>query len=174
MVITDKGSFLIKARGGAVESPYGLQPLSHVKVPPRFPHVFALEVHNPHDTNLRVVEAVSSDQFVQLAAAPSAGEERDDVFFKRDESTGAQPPGESDPRRRDVSKTSSGRRVRERRASRLSASLSGSRVGGGGSRYDELEGLRGELLNASTLFVPTIDTSGVLFSDDDETFDASW
>ena len=174
MVITDKGSFLIKARGGAVESPYGLQPLSHVKVPPRFPHVFALEVHNPHDTNLRVVEAVSSDQFVQLAAAPSAGEERDDVFFKRDESTGAQPSGESDPRRRDVSKTSSGRRVRERRASRLSASLSGSRVGGGGSRYDELEGLRGELLNASTLFVPTIDTSGVLFSDDDETFDASW
>ena len=82
MAVTDKGSFLIKGRGVAVESPYGLQPLDNIRVPPRFPHVFALEVHNPHDTPLRVVEAVSSDQFVQLAAAPVAGADADAVFFR--------------------------------------------------------------------------------------------
>ena len=177
MVITDKGSFLIKGRGVAVESPYGLQPLANVRVPPRFPHVFALEVHNPHDTPLRVVEAVSSDLFVQLAAAPAAGADADAVFFNplEPETRSDADPGTdaADRGPRSASSASDSHRRRasargshERRASTAS--------GGGGSPFCELEALRGERLNASTLFAPTIDTSGALFAEDDETFDASW
>ena len=177
MVITDKGSFLIKGRGVAVESPYGLQPLANVRVPPRFPHVFALEVHNPHDTPLRVVEAVSSDLFVQLAAAPAAGVDADAVFFNplEPETRSDADPGtdaaDRGPRSASSASDSHRRRASARGAHERRASTAS---GGGGSPFRELEALRGERLNASTLFAPTIDTSGALFAEDDETFDASW
>ena len=177
MVITDKGSFLIKGRGVAVESPYGLQPLANVRVPPRFPHVFALEVHNPHDTPLRVVEAVSSDLFVQLAAAPAAGADADAVFFNplEPETRSDADPGtdaaDRGPRSASSASDSHRRRASARGAHERRASTAS---GGGGSPFCELEALRGERLNASTLFAPTIDTSGALFAEDDETFDASW
>ena len=70
MVLTDKGSFLINAKGSTLKSPYKVTPLNGVKVPTRFPHVFELNIYNPHATDLFVTEAVSSDQFVQLAAMP--------------------------------------------------------------------------------------------------------
>ena len=169
LVNTDKGSFLIKGRGVATESPYGLQPLADVRVPPRFPHVFALEVHNPHDTPLRIVEAVSSDQFVQLAAAPDAAVDADADFFHprfgTAEAGGSRrASGGGVTFRGDASARGPG--VYERRASTAS--------GGGGSPFRESEALRGERLNASTLFAPTMDTSGVLSADDDDTFDAAW
>jgi hypothetical protein len=134
-------------------------------------------VHNPHDTPLRVVEAVSSDLFVQLAAAPAAGADADAVFFNplEPETRSDADPGTdaADRGPRSASSASDSHRRRasargshERRASTAS--------GGGGSPFCELEALRGERLNASTLFAPTIDTSGALFAEDDETFDASW
>ena len=134
-------------------------------------------MHNPHDTPLRVVEAVSSDLFVQLAAAPAAGVDADAVFFNplEPETRSDADPGtdaaDRGPRSASSASDSHRRRASARGAHEMRASTAS---GGGGSPFRELEALRGERLNASTLFAPTIDTSGALFAEDDETFDASW
>ena len=59
MLVTEKGSLLLNARGIGVNSPYQVQPLIGVRLPTGVPYVWRLDVHNPHATPLRIVEAVS-------------------------------------------------------------------------------------------------------------------
>jgi hypothetical protein len=38
----------------------------YIKVPTGVPYIWHLELHNPHDAPLKVIEAVSSDRFMTL------------------------------------------------------------------------------------------------------------
>ena len=89
MLLTEKGSLLINVRGIGVNSPYQVQPLIGVRLPTGVPYVWRLDVHNPHATPLRIVEAVSADLFVHLAL-PTEAEYRGD--HPRDNATAALDP----------------------------------------------------------------------------------
>ena len=66
-----------------------MQPLIGVRLPTGVPYVWRLDVHNPHATPLRIVEAVSADLFVHLAL-PTEAEYRGD--HPRDNATAALDP----------------------------------------------------------------------------------
>ena len=70
MLLTAKGSFIINVKGFGAPSPYRVAPLIGAKVPTGVPYAYRLELYNPHPTPLRIIEAVSADEFVQLAPPP--------------------------------------------------------------------------------------------------------
>ena len=67
MLLTSKGSFIISSKGFGVNSQYQVQPLSGAQVPTGVPYIWRLELYNPHDAPLKVIEAISSDRFMSLA-----------------------------------------------------------------------------------------------------------
>ena len=89
MLVTEKGSLLLNARGIGVNSPYQVQPLIGVRLPTGVPYVWRLDVHNPQATPLRIVEAVSADPFIHLALPTEAEYRGDDP---RDNATAALDP----------------------------------------------------------------------------------
>ena len=84
-----EGSLLLNARGIGVNSPYQVQPLIGVRLPTGVPYVWRLDVHNPHATPLRIVEAVSGGS-VHPSRTADGGEYRGDD--PRDNATAALDP----------------------------------------------------------------------------------